>query len=95
MLLSLMYKDCIVGHRKDSSEVFLFMVAGEEPADAAGRGDIITETLLLLSLRHHMRYPQPPLPPSLSVPETVEDVAIGVNPQHHVVRGGVMDEGAL
>lgn len=42
-----------------------------------------------------MLYLQPRLPPSLSVPEAVEDVAIGVNPQHHVVRGGVVDEGAL
>lgn len=35
------------------------------------------------------------LPPDLFEPEAVEDVPIGVNPQHHVVCGGVMDEGAL
>lgn len=28
-------------------------------------------------------------------PDTVEDVAIRINPQHNVLHGGVMDEGAL
>lgn len=33
--------------------------------------------------------------PSLFVPEAVEDVPVGVDPQHHVVRGCVVDEGAF
>lgn len=35
-----------------------------------------------------------PLQPAF-LPETVEDVAVGIDPQHHVIGGGVMDEGAL
>lgn len=84
-----------MGTERTLQREFFSLSASEEPADAAGRGDIITETPLLLSLRRHMLYLQPRLPPSLSLPEAVEDVAIGVNPQHHVVRGGVVDEGAL
>lgn len=30
-----------------------------------------------------------------SVPDAVEDVSVGVNPQHDVLHGGVVDEGAL
>lgn len=30
-----------------------------------------------------------------TVPDAVEDVSVGVNPQHDVLRGGVVDEGAL
>lgn len=29
------------------------------------------------------------------LPETVEDVAIGINPEHDIIGGGVMDERAL
>lgn len=35
------------------------------------------------------------LPPSVGVPDAVEDVSIGVNPQHDVLHGGVVDEGAF
>lgn len=56
----------------------------------------ITKTQLHLRLRRRILFclPHPPFP-LCSVPEAVEDVPIGVNPQHHVVRGGVVDEGAL
>lgn len=30
-----------------------------------------------------------------SIPDAVQDVSVGVNPQHDVLHGGVMDEGAL
>jgi len=32
---------------------------------------------------------------SLGVPDAVEDVSVGVHPQHDVLHGGVVDEGSL
>lgn len=90
--LSLMYKDSIVGHWKNSPEGFPSI---EEPAACTQQATKITKTQLLVSLRPHILFWLPHLLPSLFLPEAVEDVPIGVHSQHHVVCGGVVDEGAL
>lgn len=89
VFLSLTYKDSIVGHWKNSPEGFLSI---EEPAAWTQQATKITKTQLLLCC---ILFWLPHLPPSLFVPKAVQDVPIRVNPQHHVVCGGVVDEGAL